>query len=171
MSLWTPGADLGEYEGPQPDERIARLGGGMDEHGHMRPMTYRRLREFVDQDWTVTAATPEGPTTLLKTTRDMFCLGFYSYELIAASCSWSLFAVEAALKLRLNVNKSFNQLVELAEQQGLITQELGETIDAGREIRNNFVHEGKQPMWTPGMAGEGIGASFRFVAELYPDTP
>jgi hypothetical protein len=35
----------------------------------------------------------------------MFALGFYSYELVASSNVWSIFAVEAALKRRLGAEE------------------------------------------------------------------
>jgi hypothetical protein len=59
-----------------------------------------RLRAAAD-DWIITEATPDGPARLLKAAQDMFALAFYSYELVACSHAWSIFAVEAALKLRL----------------------------------------------------------------------
>jgi hypothetical protein len=99
----------------------------------------------------------------------MFAHGFYEYEFFAAACSFSIFAVEAALKVRLNGNGTLGGLIKRAQQQGLITRDQAEILDAGRQIRNGFVHEGTQPAWLPAMAGSAIGASHNFVAELYPD--
>ncbi len=171
MSLWTPpGADLGEFAPPEPDERMRLFIGGLDVDGQPLPMTYRRTRSVAD-DWVITAATPEGPATLLKASRDMFALGFYSYELVACSNAWSLFAVEAALKLRLEAPQKtpFGRLIKDAKDAGLIGEHLADILDTGRDLRNRFVHEGKQPTWTLGMAGSVIGTSFKIVAELYPD--
>ncbi|GAA0520951.1 hypothetical protein Ade02nite_65020 [Paractinoplanes deccanensis] len=99
----------------------------------------------------------------------MFSLGLYSYELIACSASWSITAVEAALKLRLDAgSKPFQWLIELAIEKGMVSAYLGDILDAGRQIRNRFVHEGRQPIWTLGMASSVIGSSFKIVAELYP---
>ena len=100
----------------------------------------------------------------------MFALGFYSYGLVACSNAWSIFAVEAALKLRLGPDERtpFRELIQRARKQGLITDYLADILDTGRELRNRFVHEGEQPVWTFGMAAEVIGSSFKIVAELYP---
>ncbi|MFF3855191.1 hypothetical protein [Micromonospora sp. NPDC002575] len=171
MTLWIPpNADLGELAGPSPDPRMKNFIGGFDAQGQVLPMTYMRMRAAAEK-WVITKATPEGPATLLKSSRDMFCLGYYSYELVACSNSWSLFAVEAALKLRFNASKgtSFNQLIKAAHDQALISDYLADILDTGRQLRNRFVHEGKQPVWTLGMTGKVIGASFRIVADLYPE--
>jgi hypothetical protein len=144
--------------------------GGLDSNGQPLPMTYRRLRAAAD-DWHITGSTPEGPARLLKAAADMFALGFYSYDLVACSNSWSIFAVEAALKLRLNADEKtpFAKLVKLALEEGLVSAYLADILDTGRDLRNRFVHEGKQPNWTFGMAHRVIGSSFKIVAELYPD--
>jgi hypothetical protein len=170
MNIWTPpGADLGESAGPEPDSRMTSFIGGLNADGHPLPMTYRRLRMAAD-DWIITKATPDGPARLLKAAQDMFALGFYSYDLVACSNAWSIFAVEAALKLRLGADQKtpFHKLIIDARDQGLVSDYLADILDTGREIRNRFVHEGKQPNWTFGMASEVIGASFKIVAELYP---
>jgi hypothetical protein len=169
--LWTPpGADLGDFAGPEPDPRMSRFIGGLDDQGQPLQMTYRRTRSVAD-GWVVTAATPDGPATLLKAARDMFALGYYSYELVACSNAWSLFGVEAALKLRLGASERtpFGKLIKDAKEVGLVSEPLEDLLDTGREIRNRFVHEGTQPTWTLGMAGNVIGTSFKIVAELYPD--
>jgi hypothetical protein len=170
MNLWTPpGADLGEFDGPEPDPRMSNFVGGLDASGQPVPMTYRRLRAAAD-DWIITEATPEGPARLLRAARDMFALGFYSYELVACSNAWSIFAVEAALKLRLGADEKapFRTLIMRARGQGLINDYLAGILHTGRELRNRFVHQGEQPVWSFGMAAEVIGASFKIVAELYP---
>jgi hypothetical protein len=172
MSLWTPpGADLGENDHPQADRRMVNFLGGLDPDGQPLPMTFRRLREHADK-WPITDATPAGPRQLLKTTQDMFAQAFYSYELATCACAWSIFAVEAALKARLQAaqNASLKKLIDRAKSLGLVDEYLADILDTGREIRNNFVHEGVQPVWTFGMADMVIGASFRIVAELFPET-
>ena len=170
MNLWTPpGADFGDSAGPESDPRMASFLGGLDARGQPLPMTYRRLRAAAD-DWIITEATPEGPARLLEAARDMFALGFYSYELVACSNAWSIFAVEAALKLRLGAEEKtpFRTLIMRARSQGLINDYLADLLHTGRGLRNRFVHEGEQPVWSFGMAAEVIGASFKIVADLYP---
>jgi hypothetical protein len=169
MALWTPpNADLGEFDGPRPDPRMRNFIGGFDANGQPVPITYSRMRSASD-DWLITSTTPDGPANLLKAAKDMFALGFYSYELIASSCAWSITAVEAALKLRLAEPRySFDRLIKLAVERDLIAESLADILDAGRQIRNRFVHEGTQPLWTLGMASNAIGTSFKVVSELYP---
>ena len=78
----------------------------------------------------ITEATPEGPARLLRAARDMFALGFYSYELVACSNAWSIFAVEAALKLRLGADEKtpFRTLVMQARGQDLINDHLADIL-------------------------------------------
>jgi hypothetical protein len=149
---------------------MENFAGGFDANGQVLPLTYMRMRAAAE-DWIITRSTPEGPATLLKASRDMFCLGYYSYELVACSNSWSIFGVEAALKVRFNASKgtSFSKLVKTAHDQGLVSDYLADILETGRDLRNRFVHEGKQQLWTLGMAGVVIGASFRIVADLFPD--
>jgi hypothetical protein len=96
-------------------------------------------------------------------------LGFYSYELVACSHAWSIFAVEAALKLRLGADEKtqFSRLVKRAREQGLVSDHLADILSTGRRLRNKFVHRGEQPTWSFGMAAQVIGASFKIVTELY----
>lgn len=169
MSLWTPpGTDLGELAPPETDPRMANFCGGFDEHGQSRPMTYRRLREHADT-WVITSTTPDGAATLLKTARDMFALSFYCYEQLVVAASHSLFGVEVALRLRLDRERGFQNLISGALSEGLISSEVADIVDTGRTIRNRFVHEGEQPVWTFGLADSVIGASYRLVSELYPE--
>jgi hypothetical protein len=149
---------------------MVHFSGGVDEHGQARPMTYRRLKEHSDS-WLITSTTPEGPATLLTTARAMFALSFYCYEQLVVAASHSLFGVEVALKLRLDRADGFRSLIEGALADGLITAEVADIVDTGRIIRNRFVHEGKQPTWTFGVADRVIGASYRLVRELYPEGP
>lgn len=65
---------------------------------------------------------------------------------------WTLFAMEAALRLRLESTASLKRLIELAEERGLIPQGSASALDAGREIRSRVIHGGVQPIWTLGMA-------------------
>jgi hypothetical protein len=100
----------------------------------------------------------------------MFALGFYSYELVACSHAWSIFAVEAALKLRLGAEETtqFSRLIKRAREQDLVSDHLADILNTGQELRNRFVHGGEQPTWSFGMAAQVIGASFKIVTDLYP---
>jgi hypothetical protein len=153
---------------PEPDERMTNLIAGFDDQGRIKPMTYRVMREHT-QTWPVTAATPSGPAALLKAARDMYALGFYSYELVASACVWSLFAMEAALQLRLASTASLKKLIELAEERKLIPEGSGGALSAGRKIRNHVIHRSVQPVWSLGMAEPVMCTSHAVVADLFPD--
>lgn len=162
--------DLGELDGPMQDPITANFYVSLDSQDQPLPMAYRNLVKRTEQ-WPVTQATPEGPARLPKTARDMYALGFYAYDLAASSCTWALFAVEAALTQRLNKPKATRaEAIKLAEQQGLISGGAGDVLEAGRKLRNAFVHDGKQPTWTFATSVDIIRVSHQVVADLYPDT-
>ena len=103
----------------------------------------------------------------------MYALGYYAYLLFAVAGTWSILAVEAALKLRLNAARksNFKSLVGKAEAAGLVPPEGWENgrLDAGRQLRNRTVHGESQQIWTPAMAESVIAASHEAVVALYPD--
>lgn len=142
--------------------------GGFGHDGQARPISYRRLKEAADA-LTITSTTPEGPANLLGTGRAMFALSIYDYRMLLASVANSIFAVEGALKLRLKMKGTFDSLIKKAVADGLVTPEVADIVDTGRKIRNGFIHEGKIPRWTFGMAYNGLSASYRLVSELYPE--
>lgn len=57
----------------------------------------------------MTESAPDGLAGLLKSTRDMYVLGFYSSELVPSACARSLFALGVALKLRLGSRASLKR--------------------------------------------------------------
>ena len=57
-------------------------------------MTYRNLVKQA-AEMPVTTTTPTS-SELLKTSRDMYVLGLYSYNLVVSSCTWALAAVQIA---------------------------------------------------------------------------
>jgi hypothetical protein len=153
---------------PQPDRRMVNFI-GLNSGGHTG---YHELCRRA-RTWPTTAATPPGPAELLSTSRDLFALGYYAYSLFAVAGTWSILAIEAALKLRLDVPRmsSFRSLVRKAELAGLLPPHGWdhERLDAGRQLRNRTVHGESQQLWTPAMAESVVGASHEVVATLYPD--
>jgi hypothetical protein len=99
----------------------------------------------------------------------MFPLGFYLYEQVSVASAQSIFAVEVALKQRLEQGGNFQALINAALAQGLISADVADIVHTGRRLRNKFTHEGKQPVWTFGMADQIIGASHKLVSGLYPE--
>jgi hypothetical protein len=142
---------------------------GLNGGGHTG---YHELRRRASS-WPTTSVTPSGPAELLSTSRDLFALGYYAYSLFAVAGTWSILAVEAALKLRLNAkrNSSFKGLVVWAEAAGLLPPQGWDNgrLAAGRQLRNRTVHGESQQLWTPAMAESVVAASHQAVAALYPD--
>lgn len=155
---------------PEPDTRMANfanLNGG----GHTG---YHELRRQA-QSWPTTGATPHGPAAMLSTCRDLYGLGYYAYALMAVGCTWSLFAVEAALRIKLSADRKvqFSTLVRQAEQQGLLPTPGWDTgrLDAGRELRNRVVHGNQLGVLPPVRARDIIDAAHEAVAAIFPDSP
>jgi hypothetical protein len=142
---------------------------GLNGGGHTG---YHELRRLASS-WPTTSTTPSGPAELLGTSRSLFAHGYYVYSLFAVAGTWSILALEAALKLRLNAkpNSSFKSLVESAEAAGLLPPHGWDNgrLDAGRQLRNRTVHGEAQQLWTPPMAESVVAASHEAVAALYPD--
>lgn len=153
---------------PQADSRMINFV-GLNSGGHTG---YHELRRHASS-WPTTSATPSGAAELLSTSRDLYSLGYYAYPLFAVAGTWSILAVEAALKLRFNAGRSsnFKILVEKAEPAGLVPPEGWDNgrLDAGRQLRNRTVHGESQQLWTPAMAEPVVAASHEAVAALYPD--
>jgi len=134
-----------------------------------RPISYGdRVRE--SDQWAVTTRTPEGIAGLLRTTRATFALAVYHYELFVVAATWSLLAIEAALRERYDADKAaFKQLLGRAREDGLLDSDWFERLAHGRRLRNELVHARLQGAWTPAMASGVIQASHEAVARIYPD--
>lgn len=121
MTQWIPhGQILVPDTAPYADSRMINFT-GLNGGGHTG---YHELRRRAGS-WPTTSATPSGPAELLKTSRDSYALGYYAYSLFAVAGTWSILAVEAALKLKLNTarNSNFKNLVKRAEAAGLLPPE------------------------------------------------
>ncbi len=152
-----------------PDPRMGLTLGGFDEHtGKPFAMNPGALRRNADE-WPTTTATPDGVAGLLRTSRDLYVASFYACEFLTVSVLWSLLAVEAALRLRLNGKErdTFKTLVDRAHERGLLDDSAAEVIGAGRELRNGFSHPERQEAWSYGMAGPTIRTSHVVVAQLF----
>lgn len=156
---------------PQADPRWQHFTGGVDAGGRVVPMTYGRLARLADE-WPVTTSTPDGVAGLLATSRSLWGLAWYDYNLLVVSSSWSLLAVEAALRDRLGATgkPSMQDLLLKAMKQGLLSDDWTERLDAGRQVRNGLAHARSQGSWTVGMAAPVVRAAHEATAALYPPT-
>ena len=114
----------------------------------------------------------------LSTARALITLAWFHYESMVVAGMWSLLAVEAALRVRLQSEQPeppkgreppFIQLAHRAQREGLITDEWAERLDSARRMRNGLAHAQDQPAWTPGMAAPILAAAHEVIAVLYPD--
>ena len=169
MTQWIPhGQILVPDTAPYADIRMINFT-GLNGGGHTG---YHELRRRAGS-WPTTSATPSGPAELLKTSRDSYALGYYAYSLFAVAGTWSILAVEAALKLKLNTarNSNFkNQSEGLGSRTPASRGLENGRLDAGRQLRNRTLHGESQQVWTPAMAESVIAASHEAVVSLYPDT-
>lgn len=133
-----------------------------------RPMSREDLVRQATS-WPTTSATPEGVAGLLKTSRDIFCLAVYTYELFAVAAGWSLLAVEAGLRIHYDDDRAtFGTLIDRAETDSLLTAVGAQRLHAGRRLQNGFLHPRQQEVWSPGMAAGTIHATHLEVAALFP---
>jgi hypothetical protein len=168
VKIWTPpGTDLGNQDAPEPDSMMlnfARVNGPPHSGYHV-------LRAEA-ASWPVTESTPDGPASLLRTSRDLYAQGYYAYYFIAVAVVWSVFGVEAGLRARFGADckRPLKSLVRQAEEEQLLpaTGWEDERLDAGRELRNRLIHTGSQPGMPPAMARPMIAASHELVAALFP---
>jgi hypothetical protein len=169
MTFWVPrGSIIVPDSAPEADSRMVHFL-GLNGGGHSG---YHELVRRAG-NWPTTDATPDGPASLLRTSRESFCFGYYAYSLLTIAGTWSIHAVEAALRLKLGAERrdNFKSLVRRAEHVGLLPSPGWDNgrLDAGRELRNRTVHGEAQPFWTPAMAESALLASHEAVATLFPD--
>lgn len=151
---------------------MAKFIGGFDEAGQPMPVSVTLLNN-VASEWPTTPTTPPGIAEILQTSRRLFVQGYYVYEFVTVAVAWSLLAVETALRARLQASESvtFNAMLKRAESQKILTPEMADRLDAGRQIRNSFSHPTGQIVWTLGMATGALKTSHEAVAGLFCQMP
>lgn len=83
--------------------------------------------------------------------------------------AWSLMAVESCLRWALDANDEkvgFARLVERARDEALVSVDLAEALDTGRQLRNGFSHPRLQPVWSLGMTAPALRTSHLAVYEI-----
>ncbi|TFV57419.1 hypothetical protein E4P41_14395 [Geodermatophilus sp. DF01-2] len=151
-----------------PDRRWALFIGGLDAGGRPRPMAHADLVRLTEK-WPTTAATPPGVADLLSTARALITLAWFHYESMVVAGMWSLLAVEAALRVRLDSEQQLVKLIGRAQQEGLITDKWATQLQAARHLRNDLAHARQQDAWTLGMAAPVLATAHEVIAVLYPD--
>ncbi|WP_406262159.1 DUF4145 domain-containing protein [Streptomyces nigra] len=154
---------------PVPDPRMRITVGGINEDGSVRMIEYSDMHRVVE-GMEVPPGAPEAAASVLTTARELMRMSFYRWEFMVVSVCWSLFAVETALRDRLSApKKTFDQLIKLAVEQGVLTADVGGRLHAGRTIRNQVAHgESAHSAYTLGLAVPMLQASFDVIGLLYP---
>lgn len=142
--------------------------GGLAPSGLPLPLTHELLRELADS-WATHPDIPIGVADQLAVSRQLFVHSYYVYEFATVAVAWSLFAVEASLRLKLEAGRgaSLKQLVERALREGLVAQRFADQLDAARMLRNSFSHATTQSIWTYGMVAPALAVSHEVVADVY----
>ncbi|MFJ4799131.1 DUF4145 domain-containing protein [Kitasatospora purpeofusca] len=112
---------------------------------------------------------PAYVVSVLETSRELIRHSYYRYEFSTVAVTYSLFALERALAEHLGVKKTLQQLIERAAATGVITADLADRLDSGRQLRNKLAHgeltgSALPPKWAVNM----VRAAFDTAALLYP---
>jgi hypothetical protein len=151
----------------EPDSRTLNFVGDVDEQGQPLPMTVEVLQGRTEK-WPVSPQTPENIAMQLARSRQLFVDGYYTYENFYDATTRSLQAVEAALRVRFEVeNKvSFVKLIDRAKAEGLVDDYTHEILHTGRELRNRQIHATTLAVLNPAIAAQIIAMSHKLVTEL-----
>jgi hypothetical protein len=152
----------------QPDPRSLNFAGDIDELGCPLPMRVEILRARTEK-WPLSERTPGDVAALLTRSRQMFIDGYYTYENFIDAGTRSLQAVEAALRVRFNVEggATFASLIDRAKREGLVSDKAHEILHIGRRLRNEQVHATSLSVINPAIAARIIATSHVLVAELF----
>ncbi|MFE4593357.1 DUF4145 domain-containing protein [Streptomyces laurentii] len=154
---------------PVPDPRMRITVGGVNDDGSVRMIEYSDMHRVVE-GMEVPPGAPEAAASVLTTARELMRMSFYRWEFMVVSVCWSLFAVETALRERLSApRKTFDQLIKLAVEEGVLSGDMGDRLHAGRTIRNQVAHgKSTHSAYTIGLAVPMLQASFDVIGLLYP---
>jgi hypothetical protein len=135
--------------------------------------SYADLVAHVEQ-WPVTDRTPEAVATMLATSRALFTHMWFVYEFGIVAVAWSLLAIEAMLRHRLDATDLSDRrrlagLLTDAKKAELLSAEWAGRLEAARKLRNEFAHGRMTGLLTPGMVSQMVQAAHDLAAWLFPD--
>jgi hypothetical protein len=118
-----------------------------------------------------TRATPADVADILSLAHKLLRTSVVHYEFAALAVEKSLQALERALRLRLGIDRglTFEKLIDRAADQGLLSGEDEELMDAGRQLRNVFAHPATAPALPLVMVTSMLQTSYRLIGVLFPD--
>jgi len=142
----------------------------LDENYQVVSLSPESLRADVDL-MSRTAATPGGVSGLLNTSRELYVGSWFHYEQFVVAATWSLLAVETAIRARLGVDTRppFRRIIRRAFTEGLIDEAVMRHVDIGAQLRNGLLHPEFQSAWTPSMSRTTVGQSHLAISGLFPD--
>ncbi|MGA9876460.1 MAG: hypothetical protein WBQ21_11695 [Solirubrobacteraceae bacterium] len=123
--------------------------------------------------WPVSEAVPEGIATVLRVSRDLFVQSYFVHEFLLTAVTWGLLALEGSLRVCLKASDrdSLDALIRRARGRGLLTADEANSLDAGRQLRNQIIHGALLPTsLTPGMAEQMLLATHEATSDLHART-
>src|SRR5690348_11313811 len=132
----------------------------------LRPRWQATVREQVALaksvlGWRVDEAVPSDMAHGQRTTRRLVLFSWVMYEFGLVGVTWSLLALEAGLRVCLEVpdeKKDLGDLLGMAKNRGLITKDEFKVLDPVRTLRNNIVHGSLVPTFPKKVAVEMVTA-------------
>lgn len=123
-------------------------------------------------DWRRDDSVPESVADMLSTARSLFIHSYFEYEFLVVATTWSLLALEVALRDVLELDRGpgspgLGKMIGKAQGRGWFTPAEAEAVSAGKELRDRLIHGTGIVRYTPGMAEPMLRASHAAVADLY----
>jgi hypothetical protein len=152
---------------PDPDPRWRNFAGGVSGAGNARLIHYSDL-EGIASDWVELinpSFTDRGASRLLATARSVFALSYFNYDLMAVAALLAFQAVEAAFRELYAdaANVPWKGLVNRAQRDGVVPDNIAEVALSGTELRNLLSHPLTQASFTSGMAAGMLEQSHRLA--------
>lgn len=125
--------------------------------------------------WRRADSVPEAVAAMLRVTRELFVHSYFVYEFGVVAVTWSLLALEAALRDCLSTaaddRDGLTKLIGKAEGRGWLTADEAERLHAGAQLRNRLAHARGQLNFTVGMTAPMLEAAHDAIADLYTRSP
>lgn len=126
------------------------------------------LREHIDT-WPISEAVPAGIADYLRVARALLVQSYFLYEFALVASMWTLLALESALRgcLAASDSTKLQQLIDRAQEQGLIDEDGASALHDVRKLRNQISHHAVSFNVAPGTVLQWVGALQEAVSDLY----
>lgn len=123
--------------------------------------------------WPITRSTPDQVAKILAVGRRLFAHTWFVYDFGRPAVVWSMLAVEAALRYRLDVAEdqmvTLHQLVDRAIEDGILDPSHRSHLEKAVQLRNRLAHGKLEAAWSPGRTEMVLASAHHVVADLFPD--